>query len=117
MKRAFACFAWFLSSLPAIALLLTIVVGVVIRISMGRLPTYGTYVPPGPVHVVDTLRGVFTGFAFLSLLIWPFVEIVVANHSGGRSVRRQAALYLLSLAALVALFVADPGGFSGWLLD
>ena len=118
MKRTLRTVAWCVSALPAIALVLTIIVGIAIRVSFGRWPTYDTYyTPPDPISLLNTLSGVFTGLTVLSLLPWPFVEIVVANVLGRRCAQRQAAVYLLSLVALVGVHVADPGGFSSWLLD
>lgn len=119
MERALRRISWGVSALPAMALLLTLAVGATGLARTGRLPTYGTYnpLPPDPVAYMDRLMGAFTGLTALSLFVWPFVEIAVVNRFGAPLARRQAALYLGSLAALVAIYVIDPGGFAGWLLD
>lgn len=119
MKRLFGASVWVVSALPAVALVAMIALAGLVRHSIGRWPTYGTYnpLPPDPIAFWSQLTALVCRLTLVSLVIWPFLQLGVARWAGLECVRRHAAAYLGSFAALVAFNVFNPWGCPEWFWD
>lgn len=119
MKRFFGASICVVSGLPAMALVAMIALAALIRHSIGRWPTYGTYnpLPPDPIAFWCELTALLCRLTLVSLVIWPLLQLAVARWAAPGCARRHATVYLGSFAALIAFNVLNPWGFPEWFWD